>query len=821
MNRRMLPPFLTHFPAFISVRLSDLSIARRIRYLLILNSVGLFILLSLGLLHNIIKNHFFGSIERLSATQRELLHFDTETARLQAGIRQYLNMPDDVLLKEIDASTTSLFKEFSQLEHEHAQDAENLTVIGNSLRQFVEGFRELKQLNLTIEHIYQTELLEPSERAADLLALISGSTEHPTKEVLLRSAMQTTVDAFIDAMLKMNAYYARRETTVSLTTRASLEKVAAMTPVLEELAPGDFEREAVGKLRGEINNVISGLGSLQRSFANRQQILARKIDASQIQINSATRQFTTRNTELEDELRNSYTRQLAIISALSIVVALMVFLLTSYLGVLISRSIRKPLSELLQTVEAYSAGDFAAPIPEVGNNELAPLAGALEDLRHSAMQREHAEQALRNSEARFRSLSDMSSDFFWEQDAELRYCSFSGQRAAQLQEAGVLRLGDHPWDGPGIAGYEEGWAELRSQINARRPFRDFEFALRMPDGSLSYLQANGDPIFAHDGTFLGYRGTAKDISAQKATEAEIRQLNQSLEKRVAERTAELSASNQQLSQAMEQLVQNEKLASLGNLVAGVAHELNTPLGNALVATTAMREQLGQLDDMVENGLLRKSNLVDFLGQFSEGCQIIERNTNRAASLVASFKQVAVDQTSANRRRFGLRQTIQEVLSAMAPSLRKMHLTVTVDIPDGVVLDSYPGALDQVVTNIITNAGVHAFDEGQHGELLISAEWINGEEIVLMLSDNGVGIPAERQGRVFDPFFTTRMGQGGTGLGLYIVYNIVTNLLGGHVQLVSATGAGTCFLIRLPRTAPEHDTGDFVQSMSPPERTALN
>lgn len=787
-------------------------IHQRLRYLVLLNVAGLFLLLLLNVASDMLRDRYFNAIEKLAAEQRELRHFVTETARLQASIREYLSAPNDDLTGSIDKATAILFLDLSKMEETRSDYAESLGVLRKSLQTFVGGYRELKQINQEIDFIYQTELLEPSKRAAELLALIiGGSTQNPRKS-LLDPASLSLINAFVDSLLKMNAYYANRETNVSLSTRASLERVVMLTPVLRELAPGELERKSLSLLESRVHSMISGLGSLQRASSNRAQIMAQKIEASQQAITLAATALDKRYARIEKELRQQHGRQLHIINASIYLVGALVVILAFLFGALIARSIRHPLGSLMGTVGAFSAGNFEHPIPEVGSNEFGQFAGALRELRHSAVERDRAEHALRANEARFRALSDMSSDLFWQQDADYRFVSLSGTRASELMASGLLILGERPWEHPRMHPVGGDWETHRLTLAARQPFRDLEVVLQH-GGTPLHLLVNGDPLFGAEGEFVGYHGTAKDITTQKAAESEIRQLNASLERRVKERTAELQATNEQLSQAMEQLVQNEKLVSLGNLVAGVAHELNTPLGNALVATTSLRDHVNRVQQAVTDGLLRKSLFETFLGQCAEGCQIIERNTHRAATLIASFKQVAVDQTSAQRRRFGLRKTIGEVVAALAPTLRKQHLSITLDIPDDLEMDSYPGPLDQVITNIVSNAAVHAYGDEEQGDLLISAARMSDNEIMLMLSDNGRGIPAERQGRVFDPFFTTRLGQGGTGLGLYIVYNIVTNLLGGHIQLVSAEGAGTCFILRLPRVAPGHELSGIAAPMS--------
>lgn len=283
-------------------------------------------------------------------------------------------------------------------------------------------------------------------------------------------------------------------------------------------------------------------------------------------------------------------------------------------------------------------------------------------------------------------------------------------------------------------------------------------------------------------------------------EEDLQRLAETLENRVVERTRELESANASLSQAMEQLVQREKLASLGSLVAGVAHELNTPIGNALTVSTALHEIHRQFAGDLESGQLKRSALERFVQENTEATQLIARNLQRAATLINHFKQVAVDQASMRRRAFDLAELVVEVLSTLSPTLRRAPHQVRVEIPSGLCLESYPGPLEQVITNLIENSLVHAFRPGQAGTIRLSAEAFDGG-VRLRYEDDGCGIPAEVRHRVFDPFFTTRMGQGGSGLGLYLVYNLVHGRLGGRIQLQEGTAPGACFIVELPVVAP--------------------
>lgn len=275
----------------------------------------------------------------------------------------------------------------------------------------------------------------------------------------------------------------------------------------------------------------------------------------------------------------------------------------------------------------------------------------------------------------------------------------------------------------------------------------------------------------------------------------LRQLNSELEQRVEQRTQELAL-------AQTELVRSEKLASLGSLVAGVAHELNTPIGNALTVASSMAYQRNHFMAQYQSGQVRKSTLEEFINTISESADLIERNLDRAGQLIAHFKQVAVDQTSAQQRDFDLQLFMEELLQTLYPMYKHTPHQVLVDIPEGIVMVSYPGPLGQVITNFLNNAMLHAFENIPRGEIRISASLNEtGEMVELCFSDNGKGIPEENIGRVFDPFFTTKLGQGGSGLGLNIVHNIVHDLLGGTIRIETAAGQGTKFIMTLPCKAP--------------------
>lgn len=256
-----------------------------------------------------------------------------------------------------------------------------------------------------------------------------------------------------------------------------------------------------------------------------------------------------------------------------------------------------------------------------------------------------------------------------------------------------------------------------------------------------------------------------------------------------------------LRQAQQDLIQAEKMGALGSLVAGVAHEINTPLGNTLTASSHLYDKVAEFSAMLEGNRLKRSDLVSFVSLLIETTHLMVANCERAAELVQSFRQVAVDQTSGERRRFDLKGYIEEVLLSLRPRLRKTGHRITVDCPGNLEIDGYPGAVSQLLTNFLLNSLMHAYNPGDAGRIAITVLPLEGRIIEMTYADDGKGIPAALLNRIYDPFFTTRRGTGGSGLGLHIVYNLVTGTLRGQISVESEPGRGTKFIVRFPQQTP--------------------
>ena len=304
---------------------------------------------------------------------------------------------------------------------------------------------------------------------------------------------------------------------------------------------------------------------------------------------------------------------------------------------------------------------------------------------------------------------------------------------------------------------------------------------------------------AHDE--IGEMARAVDVFRENA----IAKRQAEIELKAAKEHAETAL--RELQETQQSLIEAEKLAALGGLVAGVAHEVNNPIGISLTVASTLARRTDQFAAEVRDGAVRKSKLDEFIGGSQEAAKQLVANLNRAADLIQAFKQVAVDRSHAERRMFELGEATEQIVASLLPALKRSSISLTVEIAEEILMDSYPGPYGQVLTNLVLNALVHAFPERRAGSMFLSAKRVGAHQVEIHFADDGIGMSDEVQHRAFEPFFTTRRSRGGTGLGLHIVYNLVTHRLGGRLRLESAVGRGTSFKIRLPLAAPRDDSAE--------------
>lgn len=284
----------------------------------------------------------------------------------------------------------------------------------------------------------------------------------------------------------------------------------------------------------------------------------------------------------------------------------------------------------------------------------------------------------------------------------------------------------------------------------------------------------------------------------------IMRLNEGLEKQVRQRTEQLESANVELTEAYDHLkdaqnliVQNEKLAALGQMVSGVAHELNTPIGNAFTASTYMRGLAKDLNEKTKSNLLKKSEFLEMVDELDNGADIVVRNLQVAAELILNFKQISADHQSMELREFNLQEIIKNVIISFGIDFRNAGVNVDLICKEDVLMRSYPGAVVHIVSNLIRNALVHGFEGRESGKIRIEVLDFT-DSITLIVTDDGVGMSSTTLNQIYDPFYTTKRSRGGTGLGLNIVHNMISNVLQGSITCSSELGKGTSFKVKMPK-----------------------
>jgi PAS domain S-box-containing protein len=336
----------------------------------------------------------------------------------------------------------------------------------------------------------------------------------------------------------------------------------------------------------------------------------------------------------------------------------------------------------------------------------------------------------------------------------------------------IMKTGD-PVTGIEVAGQRADQAEERSWVTYWHPLRNSA------------------------GEIVGINVAAEEVTERKRAEAALHASEREL--RSARDAAE--AALRHLQETQNFLIEAEKLAALGRLVAGVAHEINSPVGTSLTVASSLERKTAVIADELAHGSLKRSALNEFLENSYEASSQLVANLNQAAGMIESFKQVAIDRNYSNRRIFDLGELTENLIRSLRPGLEKQRVTLHVDCQPGLTMDSYPGPYGQVLTNLFLNSATHAFPDGREGAVSVKVRASGDEHVEILFADTGCGMSLDVRRKAFDPFFTTRRDQGCTGLGLHIVHTIVTNGLGGRVNLDSEPDKGTEVRIMLPRVAP--------------------
>ncbi len=413
---------------------------------------------------------------------------------------------------------------------------------------------------------------------------------------------------------------------------------------------------------------------------------------------------------------------------------------------------------------------------------------------------ERKERELRHSEGRLQALMDNTTAVIYMKALDGRYLLVN-RRWLELFHVTREQVLDHTDFDLFPADIAEKFRANDIRAWEQQQTIEIEELAPQDDGLHTYISLKF-PVFDTDGNCYATCGVSTDITERKKAEEEVQALNTELEQRVSERTRELSESLVSLKNTQAQLVQSEKMAALGDLVGGIAHEINTPLGNALTAASSLKETVNDLSKLYQKQQMGRSDLEYFLEHNDESAEILMTNLQRAVELIENFKEVSVDQSHSELRSFEVGKYLEKVLQSLKPKFKHTSHQLKLSCPEQIEVTLYPGAFAQIVTNLVMNSLIHGFAGMESGVVTLSV-CRRGEFLILDYSDNGCGIEADILERIYEPFVTTLRGRGGSGLGMNIVYNLVTRNPGGSIDCRSRPGEGVHIRIRLPlRLKPE-------------------
>jgi signal transduction histidine kinase len=601
-------------------------------------------------------------VRQVRESDKILALLESETGRLHTLIHRYINQPSPELFAEILLLREAVLGTLTTRASNDPMLSGSVAELERVTERFLNGFGELRGVQATIAKTYEEQVLTPAREMAGLYSAIEDATGQ--RDARIWPSLGKSREAFTAMLVAANAYYLSLATASAEQASRATETIETTIPVMSDLTDNDLQRSALDRLKARTASLREGLARLSEQLASRAELLRNTIDASQAEAVVAIDDLSVKMRQHEQKAQETFDRTLADISrrVMSIAVIFLGIIITA--GVVIARSIRLPLQQIMTAMHAITSGDFRRQVQGTGaRDEIGAMARAVEVFRENAIAKRKTEDELRTSKEK-------------------------------------------------------------------------------AEGALLELNA-----------------------------------------------------------AQQNLIDAERLAALGGLVAGVAHEVNNPIGISLTVASSFSRRAELFDAALKSGApLRRSELEEFVRTSGDAARQLASNLHRAGELIQSFKQVAVDRSHAERRQFSLGEATDQIIASLRPVLKKSPVAISVDVPEGLIIDGYPGSYGQILTNLFLNATTHAFPDGRAGAISISAKPRGSEDVEIIFADNGAGMPPDVQRQAFDPFFTTRRNEGGTGLGLHIVYNLVTQQLGGRMMLESRPGQGTTFRIIMPRTA---------------------
>lgn len=734
----------------------------------------------------------WGDLRAAHGAGRHLVELERAAYRLHREVKSFLDRPDEArrtVVEEAKATFTgALWRAQSETD---PQTRDDLGEFSEAARRYLFGFDDLRGLEIDVALLYDDEfadlVVDVRERLDALDAAIRPG------DVELRPLVAAAYDRFAEFRVQLVAYRRDRDHAELAAARVAR---AAFDIALAEIGASptpDSRGYAVERFQPLLGKMDSIFDRLDRIADRRGRWLAGYVDGNRIAMLDALAGAVVRQSERERDATTAFEGRLASTIGRVLTIAAIASGLALLAGLAVAASLGRPLAGLRAAMGRVVGGDAERPVGGLAAKDaIGETARALELFRREVVVFRRAEAAQAAAEARWHSILETS--------------PIAIAVVSAASGAGLFR--NRRWD--------ELFGPPGDDEEGLRP----RFAEPAEGARLAAAVASGDGVSAWKAEMVGADGRRWwalmevrpiEFSGRPALilwvydDTERRRAEDGL--RAARDRAEAALAD--LAEAQRSLIESEKLAALGGLVAGVAHEVNNPVGIGVTVASTLAGRAEAFAAELAGGQLKRSRLEEFVAGVRDAAGQLVANLGRAADLVQSFRQVAVDRTHAERRLFDLASVTDEVVASLRPGLRATRVAFTVEVEVGLGIDGYPGAWGQVVTNLFVNALTHAFPDGEPGQITLTAKGAGADRVAVVFADDGVGMPSEVARRAFEPFFTTRRGRGGSGLGLNIVYNIVTHRLGGRITLTSRPGEGSRFLLDLPRVAPREGDGAAV------------
>lgn len=723
-----------------------------------------------------------------------LISLERATWRLNREVKGFLDAPGEANRTDVEAMksefTGNLWRVRDGARPEEDEDVETFS---DAARRYLIGFDDLRGLEIDVELLYDGEF---EDLVADLrerldaldLAIRPGDLD-------LRPLVAKAYDRFAAFRLALVGYRRDRDLAEIDAARLARTEFQAVIDRIGEHPGPDSRSYAIERFAPLLARLDAVFDRLVAISWRKSLWLAGYVDGNRDAMTDALDRLVDRQEKLEaaaldrfEGLLSELTLRLAVFSVAALALALLV-------AGRVARSIRAPIAAQTEILRAMMRGRVDRPVPDLeAGDESGEAARALEAVRRTLADRRRGEEELARQERRWLSILETSPIAIAVVSAATGRLDFANGRWHELfppdADGRPLETGN---DLAARFAEPEGAARLAERVAGRGGVSAWQAEMRRPDGGSWWALMDVRPIdFAGRPAHILW---VYDDSEGRRAEEEIRAARDRAE-----------AALERLARARDDLVEAEKLAAVGGLVAGVAHEVNNPVGMGLTVASTLAARADAFAEEVAGGALRRSRLDEFVAGVRDAAGQMVANLGRAADLVLAFKQVAVDRTHPDRRPYDLAEASEQIVASLRPALRTTTHRLEIDVPPGLTMDGYPGAWGQILTNLFVNALTHAFTDGRSGVMRIEARPLGEDRVAIAFTDDGVGMDAETARRAFEPFFTTRRGRGGSGLGLHIVRTLVVSRMGGRIRLDTAPGAGCRFEMTVPRRAPEESAG---------------